>query len=266
MEEWRPVLNFEGLYEVSNTNKVKSLDRITKTKRGQRKFKGQLLALSQDDFGYYQLNLYKNGVGFAKRLHVLVAESFLEKPETDEYLEVCHKDGDKLNNFPENLKWGTRHENIKDSVAHGTHPGTRTTHCPRGHLLKGTNVIYNSRGHRQCYACQLTPLYRLSEKEAIEISNINYEKIVSGKIYQNMYKTRTHCELGHELSKINLIPSELKRNNRMCLVCFCAQRYYENHLNMDFKEILKIYEFKIFNQIPFRVDSKKFRQQYLSVV
>lgn len=87
-------------------------------------------------------------------VHVLVAESFIgPKPEG---LEVRHLNGNPEDNRVENLAYGTRSENVLDSVKHGTYRNANSekTQCPRGHEYDRTNTYLTSRGTRQCRACK----------------------------------------------------------------------------------------------------------------
>lgn len=88
-------------------------------------------------------------------VHILVAEAFIgPRPKN---ADVCHYDDDKSNNAVENLRYGTRSENVHDSVRNGTHPGARKTHCLRGHEFTQQNTSIASRGdgttYRRCKAC-----------------------------------------------------------------------------------------------------------------
>lgn len=64
-----------------------------------------------DNTGYCQCNLYKNKKRYFKRVHKLVAETFIENPEN--LPQVNHKDGDKTNNKIDNLEWITNSENTQ---------------------------------------------------------------------------------------------------------------------------------------------------------
>jgi hypothetical protein len=100
VEIWRDVPNYEGLYQVSNIGRVKSIKRCG-TKGGI--LKGVIHT------GYKRVLLKKNGVGRSFCAHRLVAEVFLGNPAGKEC--VNHIDGNKTNNIAANLEWCTRSEN-----------------------------------------------------------------------------------------------------------------------------------------------------------
>ena len=81
--------------------------------------KGGLRAVHDDKAGYKRITLTKNGKMYNRLVHQLVAETFIG-PRQDGMC-VCHKDGDKTNNHVSNLYYGTRSDNAKDAVMHGTH-------------------------------------------------------------------------------------------------------------------------------------------------
>lgn len=103
-EEWRPVVGYEGLYEVSNTGQVRSVGRYYVNSLGKRFFlKGKILSLSDNGRGYLRTNLTKDKKTTAKYIHRLVAEAFILN--VDGLPAVNHKDEDKTNNSVENLEW-----------------------------------------------------------------------------------------------------------------------------------------------------------------
>jgi HNH endonuclease len=70
------------------------------------------------------VHLRKNGVGFSRMVHRLVALAFIENPENKP--EVNHKEAPKTNNAANNLEWATRAENDEHKKVHGwTTPGTK---------------------------------------------------------------------------------------------------------------------------------------------
>lgn len=98
MEEWKNVIGYEGLYEVSNKGNVRNVRRNT------------LLRLSKNKYGYIQVWLYKNGIRTGFNVHRLVAEVFLSNP--DNLPMINHKDEDKTNNNVTNLEWCTAKYNV----------------------------------------------------------------------------------------------------------------------------------------------------------
>ena len=91
MEEWRPIVGFEGLYEVSNTGQVRN------------SVKGKLLSPGFDHNGYLKCVLSKKGKTKTIYIHRLVAQAFIPNPMC--LKQVNHKDEDKSNNNVENLEW-----------------------------------------------------------------------------------------------------------------------------------------------------------------
>lgn len=111
MEEWKEINGFNGYY-ISNYGNIKSIDRTIKTKNGKlRKYKGKLLHLSLNQNGYLLAGLSINHKTHPVYPHKLVAENFLEKPNTSKKLIVNHKDGNKTNNKFDNLEWVSYSEN-----------------------------------------------------------------------------------------------------------------------------------------------------------
>lgn len=99
-EIWKAVPGYEGLYEVSNMGRVRSLDTIVVTKRGvQKKKKGLLLQPMKTKKGYYMVNLQKTRM----YVHRIVAAAFLPNPDLLPY--INHKDENKENNRVDNLEW-----------------------------------------------------------------------------------------------------------------------------------------------------------------
>ena len=108
MEQWRDVLGFENIYQVSDYGNVRSIKsglgkKITKPTKGDtRPF----------------VNLHKNGKQKIMRIHKIVLEAFVG--ECPEGLECCHNDGNSQNNHVSNLRWDTHKSNIHDRIKHGT--------------------------------------------------------------------------------------------------------------------------------------------------
>ncbi|MBD5302403.1 MAG: hypothetical protein HDS16_05345 [Bacteroides sp.] len=115
-EIWKDIEGYEGLYQVSNLGRVKSLERIESTIRGGRYIKERILSPSASKARYYSVPLTKNKKSRTSQIHRLVAKAFLSNPF--EYPCVNHKDGNCLNNRVENLEWCTQGYNV--CYAHAT--------------------------------------------------------------------------------------------------------------------------------------------------
>ena len=109
-EIWKPIAGYEGLYEVSNLGRVKSLERYEIARKGVvRKRKGRILKSASDKDGYLKVTLSKEHKLKTIGVHRLVAEAFIPNPENKNT--VNHKDENKNNNVVENLEWSTNGEN-----------------------------------------------------------------------------------------------------------------------------------------------------------
>lgn len=149
MEQWKAVQGYEGLYEVSSHGRVRSLDRPWRP--GIRSFKGKELKPQKKKRGYYAVALNKNGISLIAKIHSLVAESFIgPRPDGEE---VRHRDSNPLNNRLENLVYGTRSDNVRDAVKHGTHFQKSKTHCPKDHEYNEANIRWYD-GRRYCKGCE----------------------------------------------------------------------------------------------------------------
>lgn len=116
-EKWRPVVGFEGAYEVSALGNVRSVARVvTKAARGVAHYKGKLLKPGIASSGYPSVVLGR--AGGTHNVHVLVATAFIG-PCPAGY-EVRHKDGTRSNPNLDNLEYGSRLDNISDAQKHGT--------------------------------------------------------------------------------------------------------------------------------------------------
>ena len=109
-EEWRPVVGYEGLYEVSNMGNVKSLERTVWNGRGYYKtVPERILKARKASNGYLQVQLHQDGKRKVYLVHRLVATAFCENQMG--YTEVNHIDEDKTNNCADNLEWCSRSYN-----------------------------------------------------------------------------------------------------------------------------------------------------------
>lgn len=118
MELWRDIRGYEGLYQVSNYGRVKSLDRMVKGRCGGLQLKrGKIMILEKSRNGYIRVSLKKDGRYKHHSVHRLVYGAFIG--EIPDGMQVNHinekKEDNRLENLnlmtpKENINWGTGHE------------------------------------------------------------------------------------------------------------------------------------------------------------
>ena len=135
-ETWKPVVGWEGLYEVSDHGRVWSVRR------------GLMKGTLTPSDGYVRLEFSRDGYRRKVFAHILVLTAF-DKPCPDG-LECCHWDDNPANNHLTNLRWDTQSANMFDQVRNGTHYEAARTHCPAGHPYAGMNLYVAPSGERQC--------------------------------------------------------------------------------------------------------------------
>lgn len=131
-EEWRPVVGYEGYYEVSDLGRVKSLTRTIEFKGGREvTLKGKMIKPGKHSTGYLVVGLNKNHIQEMKRVHRVVAEAFIPNPENKP--QVNHLNGIKTDNSLINLEWNTVKENIRHAFDTGLNK--------RGEMHYGTQLM-----------------------------------------------------------------------------------------------------------------------------
>lgn len=115
MEIWKDIQGYEGLYQISNFGRVKSLFRIVERPGRSGPFQTvqeKILKIRYDGKGYVQVRLYKNGESSYPKVHRLVAKAFIPNPHNLE--QVNHIDRVRDNNCSSNLEWVTAQRNTED--------------------------------------------------------------------------------------------------------------------------------------------------------
>lgn len=187
-EQWRPVVSYEGSYEVSSMGRVRSVDRLVADTSGRtRLFRGRLrrLQVSLAD-GYQRVTLsHPDRKPVCVTVHKLVAEAFLGVRPPGQ--QCRHLDGNQLNCAVTNLRWGTGSENQRDQVRHGTHLNSSRAVCIRGHRLAIPNLVGAAArtGQRGCLACHRARVAIRYAKQAgkqtstiDEVANTKYQEIL----------------------------------------------------------------------------------------
>lgn len=113
VEVWKDIKDYEGLYQVSNLGRVKSLDRFVVN----RLLKGNIKITKTDFYGYIPVSFTKNGKRKTFKVHRLVAKTFIDNNDNKPC--VNHINGVKHDNVLSNLEWVTYKENFSHALNMG---------------------------------------------------------------------------------------------------------------------------------------------------
>ena len=117
-EIWFDIPKYEGLYQYSNTLKVRSVDHFANSKNGNIKLmRGRILKPVLSEGTYACITLSKLGVKEVIQLHKFFAEKFIPNPENKKY--VNHKNGNKHDYRLLNLEWATKSEDLQHAYDTG---------------------------------------------------------------------------------------------------------------------------------------------------
>lgn len=136
IENWLPVVGYEGLYEISDQGRAQSLDHCVHNGRWpgapDRLIHGRILTPGLTSDGQYlTVHLSKNNVVKTWKIDHLMLGAFVgPRPFS---MDSCHWDDDGHNNKLINLRWDTRTNNHLDAVRNGTHHQASKNTCPQGH-------------------------------------------------------------------------------------------------------------------------------------
>ena len=156
-EHWKPVVGYEGIYEVSDQGRVRGMERADSIGRP---LSGKNLAQNVTRRGYRTVCLCRDGIRSTKRVHRLVLEAFVGP--CPEGMECCHWDDNPTNNALTNLRWDTTIENARDRFRNSGYRNigdigrynARKTHCPHGHEYTFENTYISPTNRRYCRACE----------------------------------------------------------------------------------------------------------------
>lgn len=134
-EVWKPVVDYEGYYEVSNLGRVRSITN-RKCVHGIDTFsikkRPLIMKFCQNQYGHLHVQLTKGKKRKTKLVHRLVGEAFIPKPNGKDY--INHKDYNPTNNAVENLEWCTQKENVHYSIEHMKRPKKYRTNTGEHHI------------------------------------------------------------------------------------------------------------------------------------
>lgn len=157
MEQWRRVPEYEGIYEVSDQGRVKS---VARTVARRSRWGGTLeypiaeriLQPGKHADAYLTVCLYRDGHIKTISVHTLVLTAFVgPRPEGQE---ACHLSNVKSDNRLRNLLWDTPPANMRDQLLAGHWTGATLTHCSKGHEYTEANTRTEKSGGRHCRECE----------------------------------------------------------------------------------------------------------------
>ena len=202
---WKPIENYNSLYEVNEKGEVRSLYHWNGHKYEKRK-KPYILKQSNTTTGYKKVELVKDGKRKSLKVHRLVAIAFIPNPMNKPY--INHIDGNPINNCVENLEWCTQHEN----VVHAYKIGLRKI----SHITKEELQRYVENG---------VTFHQIMKKEHISVKRLqNYYKIYGVRNLSNKYNIDLN-QLKIDLEKG--IPNKELAKKYKCSNMLIATRKYQ---------------------------------------
>ena len=190
-EIWKDIIGYEGIYEFSNKQRVRSIDRYVATKgNGKRLSKGSLLTITPTQDGYLSVNLSKDGKSKTVYIHQLAWEYF-NGMKVPEGMDVNHKDSNRQNNNPSNLEVVTHKANCNAVDTQGKTPAQKRWENPAwiAHNKKMTEMLKNQ--SKQVTAINLethehTIYNRVTDaQDATGVTRSTIRKINDNKQYQS---------------------------------------------------------------------------------
>lgn len=167
-EIWRAHPDIPGI-EVSTLGRVRTLDMVTSSETYTRFTKGRVLKQSNNISGYMYVSIKVYGKYFNKRVHRIVAQTFLPNP--DDLPEINHKDNNPLNNEASNLEWCTREYNIAYREKYGTPAKESVPKSPLFAINLSTLEVLHFRSQHEA-----------SRELGVDNSNIN--RVIKGGLNQ----------------------------------------------------------------------------------
>lgn len=183
-EIWKDIEGYEGLYQVSNLGRVKSLERVVDNpKGGVRTLREKILKQHYDNNGYLTVTLYNNCKKKGFKVHRLVAEAFipnpLNKPQVDHINTI--RDCNNINN----LRWVTGKENVNNTTSKENY----------------RNYINNKKENdNNKIICITTGRIYKNKYQAVEEENLNYGHLI--ECLNGKRKTHKGCVWNYFIENI----------------------------------------------------------------
>lgn len=194
--------------------------------------KGGILKPRMDKYGYMNVSIYFEGKRYTKTVHRIVAESFLENPNS--YPQINHKDGDKTNNRVANLEWCNHSQNVVHSYDNQLH---KTKVSPN-------DVAYIYTNPENLTARELSIKFNIKLNTIYGLIYGNKWKYITKDLTPNVIKV---CEQNHKEECEAISPSgevfifnnksKFSRENKLTidLVIDCLKGRKESHKGWKFR-------------------------------
>lgn len=224
LENWRPVVGFEGIYSVSNLGRVQC-DHL---KQGGRWHRHLLKSKVANQTGYLSVGLFREGHSSTKYIHRLVLEAFVGP--CPKGMECCHNDGDRTNPRLDNLRWDTRSGNQADRIRHGTG------------LIGKKRPDFRMRSQAELDHVVTLIASGLSVKDislATGMSRAQVHRLANGTC-RTKIAVATHCPAGHEYTGANtgykMTQGKLRRRCKTCHRMEYRRKSLQNTLFLEPQE------------------------------
>ena len=177
-EEWRPVVGWEGLYEVSNTGYVRN----SKT--------GKILKPLLSTQGYHQVDLkiVRHGAIVKRKMapiHKLVAVAFI--PNTDNKPAIDHINTVKTDNCVDNLRWVTPYENSNNPLTKEHHTQRiRETHSTPEFIAKLSAAHRTPEFYAKWEIIRSSPEYQEKISRNAAASRVPVVCLDTGELYESV--------------------------------------------------------------------------------
>jgi len=173
-ERWRSIPGYEGLYEVSDWGRVKSLRRKVASSRGRvRTVEERVLETSVGSYGHQSVSLGKDGKSKTWGVHRLVLLAFVGP--CPDGMTVCHwPNCNPVDNFLDNLRYGTCKLNGQHMAAHNIALERRNRRLTREEVLRVRSEGRHAGHYAEHYA------------ECLNVPVTAIRKIQTGKTYRNV--------------------------------------------------------------------------------
>lgn len=179
-EIWKDIEGFEGIYQISNCSRVKSLDREVKGHKSTWIKKGTIMKTTLNHKGYESISLCKNGTKQTAFTHRLVAIAFISNSENKP--QINHKNGIKTDNRIENLEWCTNSENQIHAYENGLNKWTEN---------------HSNAMRKRGFTIRKLDNSQVSELKKLRLQGYTYAKLsehfgISGKMCEQIIKGKKY--------------------------------------------------------------------------